>query len=121
MKYYVRIIDNQCINKQISVTKPIMNEFFNDPKDQEIRKFKGKKTGVLKDIKALLSTDPRFNNELKNLLKAEKGTKLSVGDIMLITYGTPYIAELITKGDARYTELSALVNINKKHALIERE
>ncbi|EAI4441009.1 AAA family ATPase [Campylobacter lari] len=120
MKIYLRKVDKQCIEKQISIKQYILHGFFGSAKDQEIISMKGTLSNESSEVKILTSTDPRLGGDIKKIINAEVAEivqtepsyQLSINDILLFAYigSKKYMLEIITKNDARYQVLLDLVN-----------
>ena len=119
MKVYIRKIDKQCIEKQMSYTKEILREFLGDLSDHGKIVCEGKNTKEKVTVTLLLATDPRFDNNIQRLLKMEG--ELAIGDLMVMyKVGSKYIVELIKPSDARHASYSELFG-NDRHVLLETE
>ena len=128
MKVYVRKIDNQCVEKQISVLRSIVNDFFgnnliieenaNVPGGKVI-KFMAvdlvtKKEGY---IRILPQTDPRFSSsDIKSVLSEN----YEIGDILIFYENNrKYELELIKPRDSKYKIISELCERDERHTLLE--
>lgn len=118
MKIYVRKIDNQFIDKQVSYTKEVLREFLDDKKDHETIPCEGKNSKEISDVALLLATDPRFDNNIKKILKAEGDYE--VGDIMLMSkLKDKYIIELVKSDTEKYKVLITLFDEKDRHLLLD--
>lgn len=119
MKIYIRKIDKQCVEKQISYTKEILRDFLDNQTDHSTITCIGKNSGEKASVSLLLATDPRFDNSMQKILKTEGN--LSIGDLMVM-YKTKsrYIVELIKPTDNRYNSYSELFD-NERHVLISMD
>ena len=94
MKVYIRKIDKQSIEKQMSYTKEILREFLGDLSDHGKIICEGKNTKEKVTVTLLLATDPRFDNNIQRLLKMEGD--LAIGDLMVMyNVGSKYIVVLL--------------------------
>ena len=119
MKVYIRKIDKQCIEKQMSYTKEILREFLGDLFDHGKIVCEGKTSKEKVTVTLLLATDPRFDNNIQRLLKMEGN--LAIGDLMVMyKVGSKYIVELIKPSDARHASYSELFG-NDRHVLLEAD
>ena len=119
MKVYIRKIDKQCIEKQMSYTKEILREFLGDLSDHGKIICEGKTTKEKVTVTLLLATDPRFDNNIQRLLKMEGN--LAIGDLMVMCkVGSKYIVELVKPTDARHASYSELFG-NDRHVLLEAD
>ena len=119
MKVYIRKIDKQCIEKQMSYTKEILREFLGDLSDHGKIVCEGKTTKEKVTVTLLLATDPRFDNNIQRLLKMEGD--LAIGDLMVMyKVGSKYIVELIKPSDARHASYSELFG-SDRHVLLEAD
>ncbi len=130
MKVYLRKVDNQCINKQISITKGVLEHFFDNANNQDEVDMKGILSDYNDKVSALLATDPRLGGGIKRIISAEEdkikesrsGYELKADDILLFTYISPkkYTLEIILPTDTRYNVLNGLIS-NSKHLLVFSE
>ncbi len=130
MKVYLRKVDNQCINKQISITKDVLEHFFDNANNQDEVNIRGILSGYEDKVSILLATDPRLGGGIKRIINAETDKikenrsdyKLKVDDILLFTYISPkkYTLEIILPIDTRYNVLNGLIS-NSKHLLVFSE
>ncbi|GAA9870979.1 hypothetical protein VN0651_02710 [Helicobacter pylori] len=130
MKVYLRKVDNQCINKQISITKGVLEHFFDNASNQDEVDMRGVLSNYNDKVSTLLATDPRLGGGIKRIISAEEDKikenrsdyELKVDDILLFTYISPkeYTLEIILPTDTRYNVLNGLIN-NSKHLLVFSE
>ncbi len=71
MKVYLRKIDNQCINKQISIRRGILEHFFDNANNQDEVDMKGILSNYNDKVSILLATDPRLGGGIKKIINAE--------------------------------------------------
>ncbi|UOS38161.1 McrB family protein [Helicobacter pylori] len=130
MKVYLRKIDNQCINnRRISITRGVLEHFFDNANNQDEVDMKGILSNHNDKVSILLATDPRFGGGIHRIIRAEKdkikenrsGYELKVDDILLFTYISPkkYTLEIILPTDTRYNVLKDL--ISNRHLLVFSE
>ncbi len=120
MKIYIRKIDEQCINKQISYTKDILRDFLGNLADHQEIKCEGKTSHHVEKVALLLATDPRFDNSIKHILSAEGDYQN--GDLMVIYKTKPnYIVELIKPTDTRYSALMPMFGSGDRHILLDSD
>ncbi|KNE10604.1 McrB family protein [Helicobacter pylori] len=130
MKVYLRKVDNQCItNKRISITKGVLEHFFDNANNQDEVDMKGILSDYNDKVSILLSTDPRFGGGIYRIIRAEadkikenrSGYKLKIDDILLFTYISykKYTLEIILPTDTRYNVLNGL--ISNRHLLVFSE
>ena len=118
MKIYIRKIDDQCINKQISYTKEVLCDFLDNRGEKDEIKCIGKKSGKEYRVSLLLATDPRFDNAIKNLL-VEEGDGLSSGDLMVMYKKKQYyLVEVVKPTDSNYNDLLNLFDSGDRHVLL---
>lgn len=116
MNIYLRKILNHDITHQISVTKEVLNGFFGVYEEKESAIMKGKKSGFSGTVTFLLSTDPRFGGDIKQIINAEGG--MQEDDILLFVKNkTGYVIEIITKTDSRHTTFISVMNL-ERHLVI---
>ncbi|WP_187908021.1 McrB family protein [Helicobacter pylori] len=130
MKVYLRKVDNQCINKQISITRGILEHFFDNANNQDEVDMKGILSDYNDKVSILLATDPRLGGGIKRIISAEEDKikenrsdyELKIGDILLFTCISPkkYTLEIILPTDTRYNVLNVLIS-NSKHLLVFSE
>ncbi|GAA9510350.1 hypothetical protein UBN26_01410 [Helicobacter pylori] len=130
MKVYLRKIDNQCINKQISITRGILEHFFDKANNQDEVDMRGILSNYNDKVSILLATDPRLGGGIKKIISAEvdkikenrSGYELKIDDILLFTYISykEYTLEIILPIDTRYNVLNGLIS-NSKHLLVFSE
>ncbi len=130
MKVYLRKVDNQCINKQISITKGVLGHFFDNASDQDEVDMRGILSDYNDKVSILLATDPRLGGGIKRIISAEvdkikekrSDYELKIDDILLFTYKSSkeYTLEVILPTDTRYNVLNGLIN-NGKHLLVFSE
>ncbi|GAA7537885.1 hypothetical protein JP0016_00500 [Helicobacter pylori] len=131
MKVYLRKIDNQCINnRRISITKGVLEHFFDNANNQDEVDMKGILSNHNDKVSILLTTDPRLGGGIYRIIRAEEDKikenrldyELKVDDILLFTYMSPkeYTLEIILPTDTRYNVLNGLIS-NSKHLLVFSE
>ncbi|GAA8748268.1 hypothetical protein HpDR99_07280 [Helicobacter pylori] len=130
MKVYLRKIDNQCINKQISITRGILEHFFDKANNQDEVDVSGILSNYNDKVSILLATDPRLGGGIRRIINAEvdkikenrSNYELNVGDILIFTHISykKYTLEIILPTDTRYNVLNGLIN-NSKHLLVFSE
>ncbi|GAA8114587.1 hypothetical protein HpBT107_02750 [Helicobacter pylori] len=131
MKVYLRKIDNQCINnRRISITRGVLEHFFDNANNQDEVDVKGILSNHNDKVSILLATDPRFGGGIYRIIRAEEDKikenrldyELKVDDILLFTYMSPkeYTLEIILPTDTRYNVLNGLIS-NSKHLLVFSE
>lgn len=119
MKIYIRKIDKQCIEKQISYTKEILRDFLDNQADHSTITCVGKESGEQIAVALLLATDPRFDNSMQRVLRAEGD--LAIGDLMVMyKLRSKYLVELIKPSDKRYTTFLNLFE-NDRHVLLNTD
>lgn len=116
MKIYLRKIDEQSINKQISYPKDILKEFFDGREEKDTILCEGKTSKYSEEVALLLSTDPRFDNGIKRVLKAEGN--FEVGDIMVMyKLNSKYQVELVKISTSKHQAFNSLFIENDRHLL----
>ncbi len=131
MKVYLRKVDKQCINnKRISITKGILEHFFDNANNQDEVDMSGILSDYNDKVSILLATDPRFGGGIYRIIRAEEDKikenrsdyKLKIDDILLFTYISykKYTLEIILPTDTRYNVLNGLIS-NSKHLLVFSE
>ncbi len=130
MKVYLRKVDKQCINnKRISITKGVLEHFFDNANNQDEVDMKGILSNYNDKVSILLATDPRFGGGIKRIINAESNKikenrldyELKADDILLFTYISPkkYTLEIILPTDTRYNVLNGLMS--NRHLLVFSE
>ncbi|WP_206168676.1 McrB family protein [Veillonella sp. 3627] len=116
MNIYLRKILKHDITHQISVTKEVLNGFFGVYEEKEAAIMRGKKSGYLGTVTFLLSTDPRFGGDIKQIINAEGG--IQVDDILLfVKEKDSYVVEVISTSDERHSTFISVMNI-ERHLVI---
>lgn len=116
MKIYLRKIDDQCVNKQISYPKDILNEFLDRKGEKDTIICEGINSHHTEKVGLLLSTDPRFDNGIKRVLSSEG--QFEAGDIMIMyKLKSKYKVELVKATSKKYDSLVALFEENDRHLL----
>ncbi|GAA8586257.1 hypothetical protein HpDR63_06990 [Helicobacter pylori] len=131
MKVYLRKIDNQIINnKRISITRGILEHFFDKANNQDEVDMSGILSNYNDKVSILLTTDPRFGGGIMRIIRAEADKikenrldyELKIDDILLFTYisSKKYTLEIILPTDTRYNVLNGLIS-NSRHLLVFSE
>lgn len=116
MNIYLRKILKHDITHQISVTKEILNGFFNVYEEKESTKVTGKKSGFTGTVTFLLSTDPRFGGDIKQIINNEGG--MNEDDILLFVKSkNGYVLEIITKADSRHDTFITIM-AEERHLIV---
>lgn len=116
MNIYLRKILKHDITHQISVTKEILNGFFNVYEEKASTRVTGKKSGFTGTVTFLLSTDPRFGGDIKQIINNEGG--MDEDDILLFVKAkNGYTLEIITKVDSRHSTFIAIM-AEERHLII---
>lgn len=116
MNIYLRKILKHDITHQISVTKEILNGFFNVYEEKSSTRVTGKKSGFTGTVTFLLSTDPRFGGDIKQIINNEGG--MDEDDILLFVKAkNGYTLEIITKADSRHSTFIAIM-AEERHLII---
>ena len=116
MNIYLRKILKHDITHQISVTKEILNGFFNVYEEKASTKVTGKKSGFTGTVTFLLSTDPRFGGDIKQIINNEGG--MDEDDILLFVRAkNGYTLEIITKADSRHDTFIAIM-AEERHLIV---
>ena len=111
MKIYVRKVDKQAINKQISILSETVKNFFDDSSEVKMR---GKNSSYKGVVKILLATDPRLGGDIKQIIKAEGGMVL--GDFLVITKNRQdYEIEVVGIGHKNYDFIANLFIDSDRH------
>ncbi len=110
-KIYIRKIDKQAIEKQISILQETLSQFFDK---KECIKVIGKKSKKIGDVKLLLQTDPRLGGDIKNIIKAEGG--MEIGDFLLFNKGkSEFVLEIIKQNTEQANFISSLFDSSERH------
>ena len=120
-KVYIRKIDKQSLNKQMSFTHEVHDEFLDSLPDQTVITCEGKTSHIKTNVIIQLATDPRFSTSMKTALSTE-GTP-QVDDLMLMfkVKQTEYIVQLVKPTDPIYSFCFDLIRQAEKHALVLAE
>ena len=94
----------------------MLNGFFGVYEEKEAAIMRGKKSGYLGTVTFLLSTDPRFGGDIKQIINAEGG--IQVDDILLfVKEKDSYVVEVISTSDERHSTFISVMNI-ERHLVI---
>lgn len=116
MNIYLRKILKHDITHQISVTKEILNGFFGVFEEKESTNMTGKKSGFTGNVTFLLSTDPRFGGEIKQIIQSEGG--MQEDDILLFVKSkNGYVLEVIGTKDSRHETFISIMK-EERHLII---
>lgn len=111
MKIYIRRIDNQAINKQISILKDTVHSFFDDKSEVIIR---GKSSGYSGVVTILLATDPRLGGDIKTIISKENG--MAVGDYLFIEKNkNEYNLKVVKPSDKDYEFINNYLINDDRH------
>ena len=126
MNIYLRKILKHDITHQISVTKEILNGFFGVYNEKASTQVKGRKSGYTGTVTFLLSTDPRFGGEIKQIINNEGG--MEEDDILLFAKSkSGYVLEIITKDNSMHDtflsimseERHLIINVDEEDGLVQ--
>ena len=116
MNIYLRKILKHDITHQISVTKEILNGFFGVSEEKESTKMTGKNSGYTGNVTFLLSTDPRFGGDIKQIIQNEGG--MQEDDILLfIKSKNGYVLDVIGASDSRHETFITIMK-EERHLII---
>lgn len=117
MNIYLRKVFSHDINKQISITKEVVTDFFNSsPSVESSFTLSGKNSKFKGEITILVATDPRFGGDIKKIINAEGD--MEENDILLfIKNKTSYQLEIIKNNDSRYQTFISMMDI-ERHLLM---
>lgn len=119
MKIYIRKIDKQFIEKQVSYTKDILSSFLDSLPNNAFIKCEGMTSKTVERVQILLATDPRFSNGLQKVLRSEGD--FEIGDLMLMhKHKDKYVIELVNKSNTRYQSYSSLFG-EERHSVLYME
>lgn len=116
MNIYLRKILKHDITHQISVTKEILNGFFGVFEEKESTQMKGKHSSFVGTVTFLLSTDPRFGGDIKQIINNEGG--MDEDDILLFVKSkSGYVLEIIKKTDYRHDTFANIMK-EERHLIV---
>lgn len=119
MRIYIRKIDTQSINKQMSYTEEIHKNFLDDLPNNATIFCEGKNSKKQETVIIQLATDARFSRSIQKVLSAEG--ELAVGDLMVMyKLSSKYVLELLKPSDDRHAMYSDLFN-GGRHLLLESD
>ena len=119
MRIYIRKIDTQSINKQMSYTEEIHRNFLDDLPNNATIICEGKNSKKRETVIIQLATDARFSRSIQKVLSAEG--ELAVGDLMVMyKFSSKYVLELLKPSDERHAVYSELFN-GGRHLLLESD
>ena len=111
MNIYVRRVDFQSVNKQISILKEVVQNFFDN---KEFVNIVGKNSNYKGTVDILLATDPRLGGDIKKIISNEGGMK--EGDLLLFRkIRSSYTLEVVKPTDSRYIVLNEMFDPSDKH------
>lgn len=112
MNIYLRKILKHDITHQISITKEILNGFFGVYNEKDSTLVQGKKSGCTGIVTFLLSTDPRFGGEIKQIINSEGG--MQIDDILLFVKGkNSYVLEILTKNNPMHATFLSIMSAER--------
>lgn len=115
MKVYIRKIDYQAVNKQISILNSTVSSFFDN---KEKVKIKGITSSFIGEVTILLATDPRLGGDIKQIIKKEGD--MEIGDLLIIYKNhANYSLEICKSSTDKYTVLSKMFVKQERHLEIE--
>lgn len=118
MRAYVRKVDLQCINKQISILRETANSFFDDVPNGTELEFVGATSKVHKKVTILYATDPRFGGEIKQLIQLEGG--MNVDDLIVIWKDKDnYVLEMVKKDSDLGKSFLPFFSEGERHLLFD--
>ena len=119
MRIYIRKIDTQSINKQMSYTEEIHKNFLDDLPNNATIFCEGKNSKKQETVIIQLATDARFSRSIQKVLSAEG--ELAVGDLMVMyKLSSKYVLELLKPSDPRHAMYSNLFG-GGRHLLLESD
>ena len=120
MKIYLRKVLDHDVTHEVSITKDVHADFFDNSSDLEFYK----KTEKTKKYKVTVNnaTDRRFGGEFKSLLR-DLGD-ISTNDIIVIfKLSNGYSVDLIKQNDSKYETLSNMFSYTQeaRHIIIDTD
>ncbi|VTU08939.1 5-methylcytosine-specific restriction enzyme B [Actinobacillus indolicus] len=119
---YLRIVDSQAYDKQISITKYIMENFFGFLNNHDEITITGEASSYSDKVLCLTSTDSRLGGKIKDIINKEGG--MNIGDILLFKKQNNKITiSIIKQNDYNECNIltSLLPNNTNKHVLISSD
>lgn len=110
-KYYIRKLDKQAVNKQISILKETKKSFF---ENQETVTIIGKKSNKKSTVTILTATDPRLGGGIKDLIKEEGGCE--EGNFLIISKNkNKYELEIVDSDASEANYIKKLFGDDERH------
>lgn len=120
MKVYIRKVDEQCINKQISILSDVAQNFFEGVPNGTELDFIGDISKVEGKVTILYATDARLGGDIKKIINAEGG--MSSNDLILIwKKKTSYVLQLLKNNSDLGKNFLSLFGNAERHLLLDYE
>lgn len=117
MKVYIRKVDYQCINKQISILSDVAKNFFDNVENATALDFVGATSKQKGKVTVLYATDARLGGDIKQIINAEGG--MGIDDLITIWKGKGnYILQIIKNNSEMGKQMLSLFSEGERHILM---
>lgn len=117
MKVYIRKVDYQCINKQISILSDVAKNFFDNVENATALDFVGATSKQKGKVTVLYATDARLGGDIKQIISAEGG--MGIDDLITIWKGKGnYILQIIKNNSEMGKQMLSLFSEGERHILM---
>ena len=117
MKVYIRKVDYQCINKQISILSDVAKNFFDNVENATALDFVGATSKQKGKVTILYATDARLGGDIKQIISAEGG--MGIDDLITIWKGKGnYILQIIKNNSEMGKQMLSLFSEGERHILM---
>lgn len=117
MKVYIRKVDYQCINKQISILSDVAKNFFDNVENATALDFVGATSKQKGKVTILYATDARLGGDIKQIISAEGG--MGIDDLITIWKGKGnYILQIIKNNSEIGKQMLSLFSEGERHILM---
>lgn len=117
MKVYIRKVDYQCINKQISILSDVAKNFFDNVENATALDFVGATSKQKGKVTVLYATDARLGGDIKQIINAEGG--MEIDDLITIWKGKGnYILQIIKNSSEMGKQMLSLFSEGERHILM---
>lgn len=120
MKVYIRKVDYQCINKQISILSDVAKNFFDNVENATALDFVGATSKQKGKVTVLYATDARLGGDIKQIISAEGG--MGIDDLITIWKGKGnYILQIIKSNSEMGKQMLSLFSEGERHILMNAD
>ena len=120
MKVYIRKVDYQCINKQISILSDVAKNFFDNVENATALDFVGATSKQKGKVTVLYAPDARLGGDIKQIISAEGG--MGIDDLITIWKGKGnYILQIIKSNSEMGKQMLSLFSEGERHILMNAD